>query len=66
MGAMRHFFDNKDIYHRVKSQIYIAGTLNTLLWGCESWNFTKRNTCRSLSTPVQYTKLGAKLGRLQQ
>ncbi len=43
MGASRHFFDNKDVDRRVKTQIYIAGPLNALLWGCESWNLTKRN-----------------------
>ncbi len=43
MGASKHFFDNKDVDRRVKTQIYIAGPLNALLWGCESWNLTKRN-----------------------
>ena len=43
MGASKHFFDNKDVDKRVKSQIYIAGPLNALLWGCESWNLTKHN-----------------------
>jgi hypothetical protein len=43
MGASKHFFDNKDVDHRVKTQIYIAGPLNALLWGCKSWNLTKRN-----------------------
>jgi len=43
MGAARHFFDNKDVDKRIKSQIYVAGPLNALLWGCESWNLTKNN-----------------------
>ena len=43
MGASKHFFDNEDVDKRVKSQIYIAGPLNALLWGCESWNLTKHN-----------------------
>ena len=43
MGASKYFFDNKDINKRVKSEIYVAGPLNALLWGCESWNLTKQN-----------------------
>ena len=43
MGAARHFFDNKDVDKRIKSQVYVAGPLNALLWGCESWNLTKNN-----------------------
>ena len=43
MGAAKHFFDNKDVDNRIKSQIYVAGPLNALLWGCESWNLTKNN-----------------------
>ena len=43
MGAAKHFFDNKDVDKRIKSQIYVAGPLNALLWGCESWNLTKNN-----------------------
>jgi len=43
MGAAKHFFDNKDVNKRIKSQIYVAGPLNALLWGCESWNLTKNN-----------------------
>ena len=43
MGAAKYFFDNKDIDKRNKSQIYVAGLLNALLWGCESWNITKKN-----------------------
>jgi hypothetical protein len=43
MGASRYVFDNKDIDHRVKAQINIAGPLNALLWDFESWNLTKKN-----------------------
>jgi hypothetical protein len=43
LGASRHFFDNKDVDHRVKALIYVAGLLNAILWGCESWNLTKKN-----------------------
>jgi hypothetical protein len=42
MGDSRIFFDNKDVNHRVKAQIYITGPLNALPWGCESWNSTRR------------------------
>ncbi len=38
MGLSRHFFDCRDVDIRVKYQIYTAGPLNTLLWGCEGWN----------------------------
>ena len=43
MGAAKHFFDNKDVDKRIKAQIYVAGPLNALLWGCETWNLTKYN-----------------------
>ena len=43
MGASKSFFDNKDVDKRINAQIYIAGPLNALLWGCEAWNLTKLN-----------------------
>ena len=43
MGASKYFFDNKDVCKKIKSQIYVAGPLNALIWGCESWNLTKHN-----------------------
>jgi hypothetical protein len=43
MGASKHFFNNKDVDKRIKSEIYIAALLNALIWGCESWNLTKPN-----------------------
>ena len=43
MGAAKTFFDNKDVDKRIKCQVYVAGPLNALLWGCESWNLTRRN-----------------------
>jgi hypothetical protein len=46
IGVSRHFFDNKDVDWHVKKGIYIAEPINTLLWGCESWNLTKRNLDR--------------------
>jgi len=49
MGAAKTFFDNKDVDKRIKAQIYVAGPLNALLWGCESWNLTKRNTDKLMS-----------------
>jgi hypothetical protein len=46
MGVAKSFFDNKDVDKRIKCQIYMAGPLNALLWGCETWNLTKRNLNR--------------------
>jgi hypothetical protein len=46
MGASIHFFDNKDVDWQVKKEIYIAGPLNALLWGCETWNLMKSNLDR--------------------
>jgi hypothetical protein len=43
MGAAKSFFDNKDVDKRIKSQVYVSGPLNALLWGCESWNLSKDN-----------------------
>ena len=43
MSASKFFFNNKDIDKRVKSEIFVAGPLNALLWGCELWNLTKQN-----------------------
>jgi len=49
MGASKHFFDNKDIDKKIKAEIYIAGPLNALLWGCEAWNLTKCNLKKLMS-----------------
>ena len=43
MGVSKHFFDNRDVDKRIKAEIYVAGPLNALLWGCEAWNVTKDN-----------------------
>ena len=43
MGASKYFFDNIDVDKRIKTEIYVAGPLNALLWGCETWNLTKDN-----------------------
>jgi hypothetical protein len=49
MGALKYFFDNKDINKRIKAEIYIAGPLNALQWGCEAWNLTKDNLNKIMS-----------------
>ena len=49
MGAAKHFFNNKDVDKRIKAQIYVAGPLNALLWGCETWNLTKYNLNKLIS-----------------
>jgi hypothetical protein len=49
MGASKYFFDNKDISKKIKAEIYIAGPLNALLWGCEAWNLTKCNLKKIMS-----------------
>mmetsp|Transcript_1493 Transcript_1493/g.2313 ORF Transcript_1493/g.2313 Transcript_1493/m.2313 type:complete len:881 (+) Transcript_1493:452-3094(+) len=49
MGAAKHFFNNKDVDKRIKAQIYVAGPLNALLWGCETWNLTKYNLNKLMS-----------------
>ena len=36
MGISKHFFDNKDVDRRIKAEIYVAGPLNALLWGCKA------------------------------
>jgi len=36
MGALKHFFDNRDVDRRIKVEIYAAGPLNALLWGCQT------------------------------
>jgi len=43
MGILKHFFNYKDIFQQVKYWIYIAGPLNTLLWGSQSWNISEHN-----------------------
>ena len=43
MGAAKSFFDNKDVDKRIKSQVYVSGPLNALLWGCESCYLSKNN-----------------------
>jgi hypothetical protein len=35
IGFSKHFFDNKDVDHRLKYQVYTSGALNALLWGCK-------------------------------
>jgi len=49
LGAAKSFFDNKDVDKRIKSHIYVAGSLNALLWGCKTWNLTKQNLSKLTS-----------------
>jgi hypothetical protein len=43
MGQTKHFFNNKDVDIRTKYAIYNAFVINTVLWGCESWNRSTKN-----------------------
>ena len=43
MGMLRHLFKSRDVDRRVKYLIYLAAPINTLLWGSESWNFSRIN-----------------------
>ena len=43
MGIPKHCFSCKDVAQHVKYWINIAGSLNTLLWGSESWNISDHN-----------------------
>jgi hypothetical protein len=43
ISIVKHYFDCNDVDIRVKYQVYIAGSLNALLWGCECWNATEKN-----------------------
>jgi hypothetical protein len=46
MGIAKSFFDNRDVDKRIKYQIYVAGPLNAVLWGCKTWNLSKQNLSR--------------------
>lgn len=50
-GCFQAFFDKKYVNKSVKLQIYIAGPLNALLWGCELWNLTKQTTEQTQGFP---------------
>jgi hypothetical protein len=54
LGITRHFVKCRDIDIRVKYQIYTAGPLNALLWGCETWNISEKNkkNFRAAITPA--------------
>ena len=43
IGVMKHFLTNRDVDLRSKVLLYMTGPLNALLWGCESWNLSKKN-----------------------
>jgi hypothetical protein len=47
MGLSKHFFDNRDVDRRLKYLVYTSGAMNTLLWGCKSWNLTKKTSISS-------------------
>ena len=68
MGLLRHFFDCNDVDRKVKYWVYAAGPLNTLLWGCESWNLTERNLKRLSSFHHKAIKriLGLKWERVKE
>jgi hypothetical protein len=36
MGVVKSFFDNKYVDNKIKAQVFVAGPLNALLWGCET------------------------------
>ena len=41
MGILKHF-SSKDVDPQIKYWVYIAGPLNCLLCGCESWNIPEK------------------------
>ena len=49
MGAAKHSLNNKDVDKRIKAEIYVVAPLNTLLWGCETWNLTRYNLNKLMS-----------------
>ena len=50
---MKHFLKNKDIDLRSKVLLYMTGPLNALLWGCESWNLSKKTLTNSTFSITQ-------------
>ena len=65
MGALNFFWntDSVDLYD--KYTIFMAVPLNLLLWGCESWAITKKNTknIRSVSNKMLQKDLEYQMGR---
>ena len=56
MGILKHFFSSKDMDPQVKYWVYLAGPLNSLLWGCKSWNVmekTKKNSKAFITQPSE-------------
>ncbi len=43
MGFSKHFFDNKDVDHRLQYHAYTSGALNDFLWDSKDWNLRKKN-----------------------
>ena len=46
MGALSYFWHCSDADLMTKYWVYLAGPLNTLLWGAESWSLSARNLSR--------------------
>jgi hypothetical protein len=53
MGYAKYFFNNKDVDHGLKYQVYTSGPLNALLWSCETWNLSERIRNLGVSTTLQ-------------
>ena len=68
MGVSKHFFNNKDVDKRIKSEIYIAAPLNALPWGCQSWNLTKHtlNKLTSFHHSAIKRNLGIKWSQVKE
>jgi len=43
IGLAKHFFNNKDVDIRTKHNVYTLLAINTVLWGCKSWNLSAKN-----------------------
>jgi hypothetical protein len=51
MGIARTFYDSKDVNKRTKYQIYVAGPLNTLLWGVQNLESVQKKPRQTLKLP---------------
>ena len=49
MRASKYFFDNRGVDRRIKAEIYVAGPLSALLWGCTAWNLMKDNLKKTMA-----------------
>ena len=68
MGMMRQLLKCRDICMEVKYWAYVAGPLNTILWGSESWNLTKtsRNKLNVFHHSAIHYILGVRMKRVQE